>query len=208
MIDFTPKKLPKQARSRASFDAIIEASAQLLSGGTYEALTTNHIAQRAGVSIGTLYEFFSNKETIIAILAERRMQALVTVMQNALIPASSMRPWEGVAHILESAVATMVAERDVYHALLRQIPFVRQLPAVRASRAAMTDFTQMIRVRSADVLNLPAPEMDAWLISQMLSNAILEIAFRNTDAATRAVLTRELARLTYRMAVGRDPEAG
>ena len=100
----------------------------------------------------------------------------------------------------------MVADRDVYHALLRQIPFVPQLPAVRASRAAMTDFAQMIRVRSADVLSLPEPETDAWLISQMLSNAIMEIAFRKTDAETRAVLTRELARLTYRMAVGRDPE--
>ena len=206
MTDFTPKKLPKQARSRASFDAIIEASAQLLRGGTYEVLTTNHIAERAGVSIGTLYEFFPNKEAIIAQLAERRMKALGHVMQSALGSAAGLGPWEGVAHILNSAVAAMVADRDVYHALLRQIPFVPQLPAVRASRAAMTDFAQMIRVRSADVLSLPEPETDAWLISQMLSNAIMEIAFRKTDAETRAVLTRELARLTYRMAVGRDPE--
>ena len=93
MTDFTPKKLPKQARSRASFDAIIEASAQLLRGGTYEVLTTNHIAERAGVSIGTLYEFFPNKEAIIAQLAERRMKALGHVMQSALGSAAGLGPW-------------------------------------------------------------------------------------------------------------------
>jgi len=205
--EFKPKKLPKQARSRASFDAVIEAAAQLLNGGTYEALTTNHIAERAGVSIGTLYEFFPNKETIIAELAGRRMRALLQAMHKAVPETQGMPPWDGVTHIFEHAIAALVAEREVYHALLRQIPFVPRLAEVRAARAAMTDFAQFIRIRAAGTLNLPEPETDAWLISQMLSNTLLEIAFRETDDATRSVLIRELARLTYRMAVGRDPEA-
>ncbi len=205
MTDFKPKKLPKQARSKASFDAIVEAAAQLLAGAPYDALTTNHIAERAGVSIGTLYEFFPNKEAIVAVLAERRMQSGVAAMQAALPATIGLSPFEGVAHILNVAVEGMAAERDLYQALLRQIPFVPQLPAVRAARAAQTGFAQMIRIRAGDTLNLPAPEDDTWLISQMLNNAILEIAFLDTDASTRAKLTTELARLTYRMAVGRDP---
>jgi len=52
------------------------------------------------------------------------------------------------------------------------------------------------------------PEEDAWLISEMLYNAILEVAFLDVSERKRAELTKELARLTYRMAVGRDPEAG
>jgi AcrR family transcriptional regulator len=205
MTDFKPKKLPKQARSKASFDAIIEAAAQLLAAAPYDALTTNHIAERAGVSIGTLYEFFPNKEAVIAVLAERRMQALVANMKRALPATAKLTPFEAVAHLLNVAVSGMVAERDLYHALLRQIPFVPHLPAVRAARGEQINFTQAIRVLAADMINLPSPEDDAWLISQMLNNAILEIAFLDADAKTRTKLTTELARLTYRMAVGRDP---
>jgi|TARA_R110000824_G_scaffold118960_17_gene272464 AcrR family transcriptional regulator len=205
MIDFKPKKLPKQARSRASFDAMIEATAQLLASAPYGELTTNHIAERAGVSIGTLYEFFPNKEVIVAVLAARRMEKLVENLQAALPATIGMSPFEGVAHILDAAVSGMVAERALYHALLRQIPFVPQLPEVRAARAAQINFAQMIRVRAGTTLNLPAPEDDAWLISQMLNNAILEIVFLDVGEKARSKLVTELARLTYRMAVGRDP---
>jgi AcrR family transcriptional regulator len=205
MPDFKPKKWPRQARSKASFDAMIEAAAQLLSAAPYDELTTNRIAERAGVSIGTLYEFFPNKETIVAVLAARRMDRLVANLQGALPATAGLGAYEGVAHILNVAVSGMAAERDLYHALLRQIPFVPLLPEVRAARAAQVNFAQMIRVRAGDALNLPAPEDDAWLISQMLNNAILEIAFLDVDAKTRTKLTSELARLTYRMAVGRDP---
>ena len=47
-----PRKLPRQARSRATFNAIVDACGQVLSSGSYDALTTNSISERAGVSIG------------------------------------------------------------------------------------------------------------------------------------------------------------
>jgi AcrR family transcriptional regulator len=205
MPDFTPKKLPKQARSRASFEAIIDACAQLLRADGYEALTTNHIAERAGVSIGTLYEFFPNKEVIVAALTERLMGRVVANMQAAFAEAAGRDPWEGVAFLTERAVATLVADREVFYVLLRQIPFVPQLPVVAAARAALTDLAQTIRIEAGDALDLPMPEVDAWLIAQMLYNTLLEIAFLDLPETKRREMTRELARLTFRMAVGRDP---
>lgn len=206
MIDLKPKKLPQQARSKASFEAIIDASAQLLRVSPYEALTTNHIAERAGVSIGTLYEFFPNKEAIIAALTPRLMKRLVENMREAFVAASRLDAWNGVAHLTGEAVSAIAADRVVFHVLLRQISFVQQLPAVEEARAAMTALAQTIRVQAGDVLHLPMPEQDAWLIAQMLYNTILEIAFLDIDEADRKHMTRELARLVYRMAVGRDPD--
>lgn len=205
--DFKPKKWPKQARSKASFDAIIEAAARLLREGGYQALTTNHIAQRAGVGIGTLYEFFSDKETIVAVLAERAMGRVVERMRAAFIAAAPLDPWAGVAHLTEEAVGVIAEDREIYHALLRRIPFVAGLPAVAETRAAMLDLAQQVRVRAGTRIDLPLPEQGAWLIAQMLYNTILEIAFLDIAPPARERLTRELARLTYRMAVGRDPMA-
>ncbi|MEQ8266612.1 MAG: helix-turn-helix domain-containing protein [Parvibaculum sp.] len=208
MTDFAPKKWPKQARSRASFDAIVDAAARLLRDGGYEVLTTNRIAEQAGVGIATLYEFFPNKEAIVAELTRRLMAKVEANMEEAFAVARGLGPWAGVSHMTARAVAAMADERDVFRVLLRQVPFVPLLPVVIETRAALAALSQRVRIEAADALDLPMPEEDAWLISEMLYNAILEIAFLEVSERKRAELTKELARLTYRMAVGRDPEAG
>jgi len=69
------RRTPRQPRSEATVDAILEAAFQLLEADGIEALTTNHIAERAGVSIGTLYQYFRGKQAILAALAQRRAAA-------------------------------------------------------------------------------------------------------------------------------------
>lgn len=68
------RRSPTQSRAAATVDAILEASLQLLDADGAAALTTNRIAQRAGVSVGTLYQYFDSKADILAALAERRAQ--------------------------------------------------------------------------------------------------------------------------------------
>ncbi len=69
------RRTPRQSRSEATVEAILEAAFQLLELGGVEALTTNHIAERAGVSVGTLYQYFRGKQAILAALAQRRAAA-------------------------------------------------------------------------------------------------------------------------------------
>lgn len=66
-----PRKIPTQARARATWTAILDAAAQVLVNQGYERATTDRIAERAGVSIGTLYEYFPNKEAVFATLSLR-----------------------------------------------------------------------------------------------------------------------------------------
>jgi AcrR family transcriptional regulator len=74
------RRIPSQARSEQTIRIIFEATAQVLSDGGEGALTTNRIAQRAGVSIGTLYQYFDSKEAIVlAMLAREREQILSTL---------------------------------------------------------------------------------------------------------------------------------
>lgn len=71
VIALTPRKLPRQARSRALVDAILDAAAHILATQGREALNTNMVAEKAGVSIGSLYQYFPNREAIIAAVADR-----------------------------------------------------------------------------------------------------------------------------------------
>ena len=70
------RKLPRQERSRALVDAIVEAAGRILVRQGREAVTTNAVAVIAGVSIGSLYQYFPHREAIIAAVAHRHAQRL------------------------------------------------------------------------------------------------------------------------------------
>jgi AcrR family transcriptional regulator len=68
-----PRKTPVQARSVASVDAILEATLQVLLQVGKERLTTTRVASRAGVSVGTLYQYFPNKSALLQAALKRHM---------------------------------------------------------------------------------------------------------------------------------------
>ena len=65
------RRIPEQTRAKATCDAILTAAAHVLEVGGETAFTTNRVADRAGVSIGSLYQYYPNKESILVALAER-----------------------------------------------------------------------------------------------------------------------------------------
>ena len=65
-----PRKQPKQERSQATVEAILTATAHILTEDGYDRLTTNRVAERAGVSIGSLYQYFPHKDALIFALAD------------------------------------------------------------------------------------------------------------------------------------------
>jgi len=77
-----PRKTPVQARSAASVDAILEATVQVLLAVGKERLTTTRVAQRAGVSVGTLYQYFSNKSSLLQAALKRHLEAVTNAVEQ------------------------------------------------------------------------------------------------------------------------------
>lgn len=100
----TQRRRPSQARSRRSVDAIVEASAQVLESHGYQAATTNRIAERAGVSVGTLYQYFDNKDEIFDLLIEREAESYLQALE-AHAPGPGTPPRVAVRQLLEAAYA-------------------------------------------------------------------------------------------------------
>ena len=100
--DPQPRKWPRQARSRATFDALLDATARILERDGYAALTTNRIAERAGASVGTLYEYFPDADTMVALLAAREIGRVLDVLESSMEALHdepfepAMRAWLGV----------------------------------------------------------------------------------------------------------------
>jgi AcrR family transcriptional regulator len=88
-----PRRQPMQARSRERVERILDAAAQLLAEDGYDAVKTNSIAKRAGVSIGSVYQFFPNRFAIFNALAERYRAKINVSLDRHLTPAT-IDSWE------------------------------------------------------------------------------------------------------------------
>lgn len=81
--DLKPRKTPRQARSEVTVDAIFQATIQvLLAGGPYK-LTTTRVAERAGVSVGTMYQYFPNKQALLYAVLQRHLNGIATAVEAA-----------------------------------------------------------------------------------------------------------------------------
>jgi AcrR family transcriptional regulator len=102
-----PRKTPRQARAQATHDAIVEAAAQLLAGRGLVGFNTNAVAERAGVSIGSLYQYFANKDALMAALIRRQQTRQAETLSIAVA--------QGPAATLEGTVRQLVRAAMQHH---------------------------------------------------------------------------------------------
>jgi AcrR family transcriptional regulator len=102
------RKRPRQARSQSTFDAIVEAAARILAEDGGRRLTTNRIAARAGVSVGSLYQYFPDRRAIVRALLEREL-----ARAEAMRPAAIDDP---ARHLAERVQAIVDWHFDVHAA--------------------------------------------------------------------------------------------
>ncbi|NNH70492.1 TetR/AcrR family transcriptional regulator [Nocardia uniformis] len=120
MVD-SARKLPRQRRSRDTVDTLLEAAAQVF-GREGMAATTNRIAERAGMSIGTLYQYFPNKHALLRTLAERHLAEggarLAVVFANM---RRTEPPFEEMMAAILEVVVDLHRDRPLLHALLHRV---------------------------------------------------------------------------------------
>ncbi|MFG6281616.1 TetR/AcrR family transcriptional regulator [Sphingomonas sp. S6] len=91
-----PRKMPRQGRSAETVRAIIEAAARILERDGLGAFTTNAVAERAGVSIGSLYQYFPGKEALIGALIVRETSLLIAECEAAVAGVSGREALKGI----------------------------------------------------------------------------------------------------------------
>jgi AcrR family transcriptional regulator len=131
-LQINPRKLASQERSRATVEALIEATARVLIREGYDRASTNRIAELAGVSIGSLYQYFPSKEALVAAVIDRHTQEISEVTRNALVKAAA-RPIEVAAREFVSvAIDGHRVNPKLHGVLAEQIPRVGRLQNMEA----------------------------------------------------------------------------
>ncbi|SIN79262.1 TetR/AcrR family transcriptional regulator [Vannielia litorea] len=188
----TPRKKPAQARSLATWNAVLEAAAHILRSEGARALTTNSVAERAGVSIGSLYQYFPSKDAIIAELVREMKAAMVrdfaTVLDDAALCAAPLPKLVGA--IMRASLLHHSRDPE----LARRLETIEQDMAVDADLAALkagltARFVQLLRGRGVPRAEQAVRDLTA--MSMGLSHAALlageddfeDLAARLTRAA-------------------------
>ena len=148
----SPRKSPKQDRSQVLVEAILTAAARILVRSGYDGSTTNKIAEVAGVSIGSLYQYFPNKEALIGALIERQLGRHKELLQ-AKLRENEGRPFEELIDVIIQVVVELFMDnRALLRSLFELAPRLDRLKTVLATRKAIGAlFTQLLKAQPARV---------------------------------------------------------
>jgi AcrR family transcriptional regulator len=159
-----PRKTASQTRSRATVDALVEATARILIREGYDQASTNKIAATAGVSIGSLYQYFPSKEALVAAVIERHGQELSRVAGDAFRDVAEL-PIESAARALVTAgIEAHRVDPRLHRVLDEQVPRTGRLERVDAAVSSacllFRDYLEAHR-REIDVAD---PDLAAFVV--------------------------------------------
>lgn len=119
LVAFEPRKTPIQARSTVTVEAISEATIQVLLSHGAERLTTTRVAERAGVSVGTLYQYYPNKQALLFAVLEDHMNNVAARVEAACESACHKPLAEMIKEMVEAFVDAKMERTDISAALYR-----------------------------------------------------------------------------------------
>jgi AcrR family transcriptional regulator len=199
----SPRKTPRQDRSRATVEALLEATADILSREGYATLTTNRIAERSGVNIASLYQYFPGKEAIVAELRRRHGAEQRAAVRQALAARATGE--------LESTIRMLVSIGVAGHAHAPRLHrvFTEEMPALGYRDVAAIDapiveaMRQFLQQADVDVRDL---DLALWMIATA-SGAVLHraVAERPEDLSTGAIAEELITLLCRYLRTRRRP---
>jgi AcrR family transcriptional regulator len=122
-----PRKAASQVRSRATVDALVEATARILVKEGFDKACTNRIADVAGVSVGSLYQYFPSKEALVAAVAERHQQEIMQTVRGELAEVLALPVEKAMRKLVAVAVKAHRVDPKLHRVLAEQIPRVGKL---------------------------------------------------------------------------------
>jgi AcrR family transcriptional regulator len=172
------RKTPRQARSTSTVEAIFEATIQVLLAEGPSRLTTTRVAERAGVSVGSLYQYFPNKQALFHALNERYLTMLAERVEAACL-AHHGKPYGLMSEALVSTyIKVKIERRDVTSALYRAAAEVNVAEIVEAMLRRVEAASEAMFASASDAEFRDLPRVNLML-SNVLCGTVRTVFERN-----------------------------
>lgn len=186
------RKLPSQARSRATVDALVQSTARILVREGFDKASTNRIAEVAGVSVGSLYQYFPGKEALVAAVAERHQQEIMRAVRGGLAELFVEPLEKAMRQLVAIAVSAHRVDPALHRVLAEQIPRVGKLENLETFdrgnfalfRAYLEHHRDEVRVLDLGLASFVC----VTSIEALTHNAVLHHSAVLSDAAMEALI--------------------
>jgi len=202
------RKQPQQARSRATVTAVLDAMIRILDREGPDAATTTRVAEVAGISIGTLYQYFSHRDAILDALQDREFERVMELMQRILGEASTEGPAENVAREMIRGLLSLHAEAPGLHRVLA-LEGLRVTPAQRVHAFDMRAIGVVRGFLAASPLPIRRKNLDAaaFVVFQSVRASMLARMLESPPGVDDDTLVDELTDMLLRYLVRDTAEA-
>jgi AcrR family transcriptional regulator len=191
------RKAPTQARAQATVETILEASAQILQEGGEAALTTNRAAARAGFSIGTLYQYFPNRDAILIAMAQREQQRVLGRLAAVLDGLDPADPEATVRAAIRTLLGAFRGRHGVRRAILMTV--VRRMPEdPRTSAGVAEPVLAAVATRWQEHFE-PLGEAERFVLLRAVSGAVRAAAVERSPLLGTPAFEEALVRLVMGM---------
>lgn len=190
------KKTPAQRRSRATVDAVLEAGAQLLLTIGYDKASTNKIAEKAGVSIGSLYEYFPGKEAIFAEIRRKQDQHYAHLILAEPTPPTFR---EALRLQVTTYIKLALANLELHTALVRDVPKFATSEA--ESMLVADSLEQSNKIVSSKAIKLRPhcdPAIALELTTRVLRSTVDDYALHAPEKLRQSAVTDQLLEMLER----------
>src|SRR5579872_3545850 len=195
------RKIASQQRSRATVDALIEATARILVRDGFDKASTNRIAEAAGVSVGSLYQYFPSKEALVAAVIDRHNRDLMKVVRGALAEIATAPVEQAVRKLVAAAIEAHRVDPRLHRVLAEQTPHVGVSENVGALSRETFELFKAYLDRHRDELRVVDLELAAFMcvtsIEALTHTAVLHRPDVLSDDAV-GTLVDEATRLVVR----------
>lgn len=205
-----PRKTPIQARAAVTVEAITEATIQVLLTVGLDRLTTNRVAERAGVSVGTLYQYYPNKQSLLFALLEDALEKSAEALEMACEEARSKPLLEMVRHVVQRFVDAKMVRTDISTALY-QISADIDGPALVKRMVQRSEKALNAVIQTAPDIALPPESFAVHMMYSAMAGAMRSALEGRTSPAEVSKLKKHLVLLcqTYMLAeTGRNRAGG
>jgi len=181
-MDVNPRKIPTQQRAKATTDAIIEASTQLLVEHGYERFTTARAAERAGVSVGSLYQYFPNKAALAAAVIDRCCEQFIVALDRALAGRPRITLAECIRAIVDVILVSHHFAPDLHKVVIDLAPRIGVADRTASMSRKMAEAIEAVLRMHADEI---APDIDLSTAATIIETLLAALSHRAALAGTQ-----------------------
>ncbi len=159
----SPRKAASQDRSRATVDALLSATARVLVKEGYDRASTNKVAEAAGVSIGSLYQYFPSKEALVAAVIERHIGEMMDVVRTSLVRVALLPLADAARELVRVMIDAHRIEPKLHRVLVEQIPRVGNLEQIEKVDEEAVALVRAYLEAHQDEVDVVDLDLAAWV---------------------------------------------